>query len=84
MKMLGGRLLLRSLARVGQSSVRGNHNSFVSTPPMNYVPMWEKAAHGTFLTVAIFSYPFWVMYHLKDYRPLPTFKGIQQLIDDAE
>jgi len=46
----------------GHQQIRSYYKGPISTPPMVYVPFWEKCGHFAFLTVALFGYPLWVCY----------------------
>ncbi|VDP19801.1 unnamed protein product [Soboliphyme baturini] len=38
------------------------------TPPMVFIPFWEKCLHCAIFITMVMAYPTWVLYHIDYYR----------------
>ncbi|XP_076038021.1 cytochrome c oxidase subunit 8 [Oratosquilla oratoria] len=66
--MFALRKAVTNVARASNSMVIAKRTSIVSGPPQNRVSLFEKMAHGFFMSVGIMAIPAWVLVHIKDYR----------------
>uniref|UniRef100_A0A5S6R5W8 Cytochrome c oxidase polypeptide VIIc n=1 Tax=Trichuris muris TaxID=70415 RepID=A0A5S6R5W8_TRIMR len=58
---------LHALRRLPKAVVPRRNYETVTTPPMVFVPFWEKVLHGCLLSTMIFGYPMWVLCHVPYY-----------------
>uniref|UniRef100_A0A0N5CF52 Cytochrome c oxidase assembly protein COX16, mitochondrial n=1 Tax=Strongyloides papillosus TaxID=174720 RepID=A0A0N5CF52_STREA len=82
--MIGRSLLATNLVRksLSTSVKRQFHKGTDSTPPMRFVPIYQRIALYFMICGAVLSYPTYVFTNMDNFRPRPDYSFSPEVVEE--